>query len=193
LQIRIVRGNPNPEVNDVPRPYRGTITQKALIPESSNRLSDKRRLRIIIQSILPPSSAERFAAEKRFRVPDESFRMCRLTLFTMCFLAALSGTLLRQAEAASDFVRFVAGFEDRQDIEQIDGAIGDDSGTTILRASSPHALRVMQPSNSLDVPVPPMPQIVSPAGGGNRGKTKGVATLFVGTVRKHAWLERFLF
>jgi hypothetical protein len=119
--------------------------------------------------------------------------MCRPTLFTMCLFAALSGSLLRQAEAASDFVRFVAGFEDRQDIEQIDGAIGDDSGATILRASSPNALRVMQPSNSLDVPLPPIPHIVSLAVGGNRGKTKGVATLFVGSVRKHAWLERFLF
>ena len=60
--------------------------------------------------------------------------MWRLTMFLLCLIAALSGTPLRQAEAASDFARSHGESDQGRAIETIDGGVGDDSGATILRA-----------------------------------------------------------
>ena len=60
--------------------------------------------------------------------------MWRLTMFLLCLTAAFSGTLLRQAEAASDFDAPRGEILHGNVIELIDGGVGDDSGATITRA-----------------------------------------------------------
>src|SRR6516164_4806962 len=60
--------------------------------------------------------------------------MWRLTMFLMCLVAALCGTPLRQAEAASDFARSIAEFGQGDVVEPIDGGVGDDQETSILKA-----------------------------------------------------------
>ena len=60
--------------------------------------------------------------------------MWRPTMFLLCLIAVLAGTPLRQAEAATDFARSHGEAGHGNVIEIIDGGVGDDSGTTILRA-----------------------------------------------------------
>ena len=55
--------------------------------------------------------------------------------FLFSLLAALSGTPLRQAEAANDLARTLAEFSHAADIEAPDGGVGDDSGVMTLSAS----------------------------------------------------------
>lgn len=119
--------------------------------------------------------------------------MWRLTMFMMCLIAALSGTLLRQAEAANDFARCVAEFEDDQNIETIDGGVGDDLGTTILKASSPHTLRATLPPAMTDGFVTVPLSTVSFVTFWHRNAPDWVTTLSAGSVRKHVWLACFLF
>ena len=57
--------------------------------------------------------------------------MWRWTMLVMCLIAALSGTPLRQAEAASDLARALADLDASGDVEVPDGGVGDDSGATI--------------------------------------------------------------
>lgn len=54
-------------------------------------------------------------------------------LFTL--IAAITGTPLRQAEAASDLSRTLAGLFQSADIESPDGGVGDDSGVGTLTAA----------------------------------------------------------
>ena len=53
--------------------------------------------------------------------------MWRWTMLVMCLIAALSGTPLRQAEAASDLARALADLDASGDVEVPDGGVGDDS------------------------------------------------------------------
>ena len=58
--------------------------------------------------------------------------MWRSTMLLLCLIAVLSGTPLRQAEAASDFARSRA--ELGQDhVETIDGGVGDDAEVAVLK------------------------------------------------------------
>ncbi len=57
--------------------------------------------------------------------------MWRWLMFALCLIAALSGTPLRQAEAASDFARSLEDANRGDEIEVPDGGVGDDSGATI--------------------------------------------------------------
>jgi hypothetical protein len=119
--------------------------------------------------------------------------MWRLMMFVMCLIATLSGTPLRQAEAAGDFARFVADLEGCPDIDDIDGGVGDDSGATILNARSDS--QSLQPMMTLPLTdsVQLLLRVKSPTGTTSQLATDRVAMLSVGSVQKHAWLECFLF
>jgi hypothetical protein len=60
--------------------------------------------------------------------------MWRLTMYLLCLIAALSGTPLRQAEAANDLARTIGEFGEGRAIEPIDGGVGDDAEVSILKA-----------------------------------------------------------
>jgi hypothetical protein len=60
----------------------------------------------------------------------EESAMWQSAMFLICLVAALSGTPLRQAEAASDFARSV-GEIGENGIEAPDGGVGDDSDVAI--------------------------------------------------------------
>jgi hypothetical protein len=57
--------------------------------------------------------------------------MWRWVMFLLCLIAAISGTPLRQAEAASDLARSLEEPVPGDDIEVPDGGVGDDSDATI--------------------------------------------------------------
>jgi hypothetical protein len=57
-------------------------------------------------------------------------------MLVLCLIAALAGTPLRQAEAAHDFARDMADFDEGPDIDEIDGGVGDDSGAAILKGGT---------------------------------------------------------
>lgn len=59
----------------------------------------------------------------------------RRLAFLLALLAALTGTSLRQAEAANDLARSLAEFSQDADLEAPDGGVGDDSGVVTLTAS----------------------------------------------------------
>jgi hypothetical protein len=60
----------------------------------------------------------------------------RFTMFLVCLIAALTGSPLRQAEAARDLARSLAELEGGDVIEVVDGGVGDDAGETILTAGA---------------------------------------------------------
>jgi hypothetical protein len=53
-------------------------------------------------------------------------------MILLCLIAALSGTPLRHAEAASDFARSRAGLGQNH-VEAIDGGVGDDAEVAVLK------------------------------------------------------------
>jgi hypothetical protein len=111
----------------------------------------------------------------------------------LCLLAALAGSPLRQAEAAEDFAHSLGELGQAYSIEEKDGGVGDDLGSTITRASG-----VAAPADGLawlaldvmvlgHVPAPCVrgfdrPPRASPRVSGPAGEEG-----------KHAWLQRFRF
>ncbi len=55
----------------------------------------------------------------------------------LCLLAAVAGSPLRQAEAAEDLAHSLGELGQAYSIEEKDGGVGDDLGSTILRAAAP--------------------------------------------------------
>jgi len=114
-------------------------------------------------------------------------------MFLLCLIAALSGTPLRQGEAASDFARSLAESEGGQIVEMIDGGVGDDSGATILNASGDtHSAPATIPA-SADGMVPPLVSGLSPSVTDDRRRANRTAWLTAGPVPRQAWLQCFLF
>jgi hypothetical protein len=66
-------------------------------------------------------------------------------MLLLSLIAALCGTPLRQAEAASDLARSLAEVGDQDILEPEDGGIGDDSGVTI-KAGCESPAHVLPPS-----------------------------------------------
>jgi len=119
--------------------------------------------------------------------------MWRSTMLLLCLIAALSGTPLRQAEAASDFARSRA--ELGQDyVETIDGSVGDDAEVAVLKdggdTSSFQAIIPLAMAEGLLTPLVPL--MFSPRFGLQYSSGPAV-TLSPGSVRGHAWLQCFLF
>jgi hypothetical protein len=116
----------------------------------------------------------------------------RPTMFLLCLIAALSGTPLRQAEAASDFARTHAELQGGQTIEEIDGGVGDDSGATIRSASVPCPAPALIPLMTADGLVAPFCPSLSPPLLDGRRTARPLLWLEPSSVRL-AWLARFLF
>jgi len=120
--------------------------------------------------------------------------MWRSTMLLLCFLAALSGTPLRQAEAASDFARSIGEFGQGDVIETIDGGVGDDQEASILKAGcDTHSLTAALWTGLTDVdfalPVPPTSLLaVSARTGADPCRSRSARSL-----RRIAWLQCFLF
>ena len=120
--------------------------------------------------------------------------MLRLTMFLLCLIAALSGTPLRQAEAANDFARSHGEFEQGHVIEMIDGGVGDDSGATILKAGGDtHALAAMMLLVSADAFLTPLLPALSLPNIDDRHWADRLSSLPGGSAQRHAWLQCFLF
>jgi hypothetical protein len=115
-------------------------------------------------------------------------------MFLMCLIAALSGTPLRQVEAANDFARWLADLADDHGIETVDGGVGDDSGDTILKIGcDPDSLGAMTPlKTAAGFLSPHLPPSRGPTAG-HRCPPDSVATLPTGSFRQHVWFQCFLF
>jgi len=120
--------------------------------------------------------------------------MWRLTMFLLCLIAALSGTPLRQSEAANDFARVFGEFGHGDVIETIDGAVGDDEEASILKAGGDtHSLAatiilaVADVYFMLPVPVSSLPSM------GVRRRTDRSRSVVASFDRRFAWLQCFLF
>jgi len=115
-------------------------------------------------------------------------------MFLLCLIAALSGTPLRQAEAASDFARSHGEIGQGQAIEIIDGGVGDDSGATIRKAGGDTyplpATALLAPAAALLAPLPPASSLPNLD---DRRWADRFASLPAGSAQRHAWLQCFLF
>lgn len=92
----------------------------------------------------------------------------RRLLFLLSLIAALTGTPLRQAEAAHDFVCSLAELDGGDIIEEIDGGVGDDSGATIQRVVA-HTQMILSVTEALPTLIGsgPVPRRPFPAGRSN--------------------------
>jgi hypothetical protein len=109
----------------------------------------------------------------------------------LCLVAALTGTPLRQAEAASDLSRTLAGLFQAGELESPDGGVGDDSGVTIHVGSQASFAVELPPS--ADLPLPPRPITPSPSPVEAEGLRERVWWPSGPQGLRHAWLQRFLF
>jgi hypothetical protein len=111
-------------------------------------------------------------------------------MFLLSLIAALSGTPLRQAEAADDLARSIAGLGGGHTIEVVDGGVGDDSGATIKAGgdtddSSPSLL-----TDGLSLPLLPGP---APSRPHRLRREDRPSRLPASSGRRHALLQRYLF
>jgi hypothetical protein len=110
----------------------------------------------------------------------------------MTLVAALTGTPLRQAEAAADLCRSLFEPQQPASIETPDGGVGDDSGVGTL--SGPHTTGLADPSAWAT------PLLMPPASAGSPATPLEIEALREvvwwpqnpPSVR-HAWLQTFLF
>src|SRR4051794_17413769 len=66
--------------------------------------------------------------------------MWRVTMYLLCLIAALSGTPLRQAEAADDLARSIDTPGHLAVIELMDGGVGDEAEASLLKTGGTHPL-----------------------------------------------------
>ena len=107
-------------------------------------------------------------------------------------IAALTGTPLRQAEAADDLCRSMIELLQTANIEIPDGGVGDDSGVGTL--SGPHTSSLTDPLTTA------APLFLPPASAGSPATPGEVEALWDVVWRppnlphlRHAWLQTFLF
>jgi hypothetical protein len=111
----------------------------------------------------------------------------------LCLLTALAGSPLRQAEAAEDFAHSLGELGQAYSIEEKDGGVGDDQGSTIIRASTSTASAeagawLTVDATSLALAAGPSVRVFDgrslaiPRGSGPASASK-----------RFAWLQRFLF
>jgi hypothetical protein len=118
----------------------------------------------------------------------------RLTMLLLSLIAALSGTPLRQAEAASDFVRALAELGEGH-VEVIDGGVGDDANVSVLKAGCDiQSLRAMTPLTTAEGHLRPvLTAALSLPEFGHQRPFDRAPTCSSGSLRPHAWLQCFLF
>jgi hypothetical protein len=110
----------------------------------------------------------------------------------MTLIAALTGTPLRQTEAAADFGRSLIELLQMAKIEIPDGGVGDDSG--VGTRSGPHTTCLADPLTSA------APLLLPPVSAGSAA-TPGEVEALREVVwwppnppnLRHAWLQTFLF
>ncbi len=120
--------------------------------------------------------------------------MWRLTMFLLCLIAAVSGTPLRQAEAASDFIRSFGEFGPGNSIETIDGGVGDDPEASILNAGDDTQSRATAfPSLTAGVDFTSPILLSSLPSIGNHRPGDLVGSLAASSDRRFASLQCFLF
>ena len=110
--------------------------------------------------------------------------------FLLSLLAALSGTPLRQAEAASDLARSLAELLPAADLESPDGGVGDDSGVGTLTASHGPAADALAAPDLFFLP-PPASSVPPPAA--EEGLRERVWWPQAPPALRHAWLKVFRF
>ena len=110
--------------------------------------------------------------------------------FLFSLLAALLGTPLRQAEAASDLARSLAELLQAADIESLDGGVGDDSGVGTLTASHSPAADALPATDLFFLP-PPASSVPTPAA--EEGLRVRVWWPQAPPALRHAWLAVFRF
>ena len=123
----------------------------------------------------------------------------RRILAGLCLTAALSGPLLRQAEAAGDHVRALATCLDSGGaVTTPDGGVGDDSGETTLTAGgrldgiSVWGFRYDPPSRIVGLPSAFALPSARPDPGSSRRRQEQATWLPAGAGRRHAWLQRLV-
>jgi hypothetical protein len=120
--------------------------------------------------------------------------MWRLLMFFLCLIAALSGTPLRQAEAADDFVRSIGELGQGDVIETLDGGVGDDTETSILKAGSgTQFLSATAFLAMADVHSPPLITASSLSNIGDQRRTGLFGLQAASCDRWFAWSQCFLF
>ena len=120
--------------------------------------------------------------------------MCRLSMFLLCLISALSGTPLRQAEAADDFARTFGECGQDDVLHTVDGGVGDDTEVSILKAGgdwqslpSTILLATVDVHFSSLIPSSFLPKL------GDRGQTDLLGLLPASAAQRFAWLQCFLF
>lgn len=119
--------------------------------------------------------------------------MWRLTMLALCLIAALSGTLLRQAEAADDFARSLGELGQGHVIEIVDGGVGDDTEASILKAGGDTHSLTATILVAADVHFTPLIPILSTSNLGDRRQVSLSGLLPASSGRRFAWLQCFLF
>jgi hypothetical protein len=120
--------------------------------------------------------------------------MWRLSMLFLCLIAALSGTPLRQAEAADDFARSTGELGQGDVIQTIDGGVGDDTEASILKAGidkhffSPTVFLAMA-----DVQLPPLITASSLSNIGDQRQTGLSGLQAASSDRWFAWSKCILF
>lgn len=118
----------------------------------------------------------------------------------LCLFLALAAQPLRQAEAASDYVRALTHRLAPTDaIEVPDGGVGDDSGVATLKAGTSHAAdSVGSPAcdlcralGGLLLSLILAPSTLDPVT--SRHQTEEAVWLPLGACQRHAWLQSYLF
>jgi hypothetical protein len=114
-------------------------------------------------------------------------------MLLLCLIAALSGTPLRQAEAAGDFARAWVDVGPGH-VETIDDGVGDDADVAILKdgGDAPNVGAILPPTAAEPLSAPPRLSMSSTAFG-QRCPIDPAAALPPGSARRHAWLQCFLF
>jgi hypothetical protein len=119
--------------------------------------------------------------------------MWRLTMYLLCLIAALSGTPLRQAEAANDLARTLGEFGEGRLIEPIDGGVGDDAEASILKAGGDtQSMSTIAFLAMTDVQCTPLIPRSSLQNVSDRCRVDPCGWLPASSVRRLAWLQCFL-
>lgn len=114
----------------------------------------------------------------------------RRSALLLAMLAALTGSPLRQAEAASDLSRLLADLSEAADFETPDGGVGDDSGVGTLADSLGRAADAAADVVLFLLP-PPATFIASPCAG--EGLRERVWWPQSPPAVRFAWLQTFRF
>lgn len=133
----------------------------------------------------------------RRRGPDVVGRSCydgimsRAAVF-LTLLAALAGTPLRQAEAASDASRILSKEFPADRLESVDGGVGDEADVSLRGGSQASHQGDLSPSVA---PLQPPPRPVAWPAPRGRGSESSVRASWPPwpPKRRRAWLQSFLF